>query len=112
MPTAEAAAALSQQQAPSSDEAERAKNFVQEHFGAVLAWVKRRETYVMSTRRSSASSLRYLSYELCNARHTHTAIAQNRTSRILGVAGTSRQAWMASLRKGRGPSAAWARRFR
>ncbi len=66
MPAAEAAAALSKLQATSSDEAERAKNFVQEHFGAVLAWVKSRDTFVMSTRRSSASSLRYLSYETCN----------------------------------------------
>ena len=67
MQGAEAAAGLSQLQAPSPDEAERAKNFVQEQFGAVLAWVKRRDTFVMSTRRSSASSLRYLSYETCNA---------------------------------------------
>jgi hypothetical protein len=69
MPATEAAAALSKLQATSSDEAERANQFVQEHFGAVLAWVKpeRRDTFVMSTRRSSASSLRYLAYETCNA---------------------------------------------
>ena len=66
MPETEAAAALSKLQATSSDEAERANQFVQEHFGAVLVWVKRRDTFVMSTRRSSASSLRYLSYETCN----------------------------------------------